>query len=140
MELRKVEAEKRGPALAALKKVIADAAAFVASEEECYEHIAAEERQKVTDAIAVAQKWLDENEAAQNAKAKTDPPHFMASAADAQVGPVQRVWRDVSSKPKPKPPPEEKPAEEEKPADAEEAAAPEEEAAPAAEAADMDVD
>jgi len=142
VELRCKESELRGPALGLLKKAIQDATLFVASEEEQYDHIPAEDRQKVTDAAAVAQKWLDENEAAQEQKAQTEAPAFLASAVEAQTTPVTRVLKDVSSKPKPKPKEEPK---EEKAADAEEApageeAAPSAEDAPADTPADMDVD
>lgn len=135
--LRHKEAESRGPALANLKKAIEDAHAFVASTDEKYEHISAEDRQKVTDVAAAAQKWLDDNEAAQAAKAQTEAPAFLTSAVEAQITPVTRETKNVSSKPKPKPPP---PPVVEKAADEEEA--PAEGEAPAAESAsaDMDVD
>lgn len=137
--LRHKEAESRGPALANLKKAIEEAHAFVASTDEKYEHISPEDRQKVTDVAAAAQKWLDENEAAQAAKAQTEAPAFLTSAAEAQITPVLRETKNVSSKPKPKPPPppvEEKAAgEEEAPAEGEAPAA-QTESAPA----DMDVD
>jgi len=140
VELRFKEAEKRPAALAKLKKAVEDATAFVASEDEKYAHIPAEDRAKVTEVAAAAQKWLDEKIAAQEAKAITDVPAYLASEAEAQVGPVERKLRDISSKPKPKPKPP--PAEEKPAADGEEAPATEDEA-PAAteqEAADMDVD
>jgi heat shock protein 4 len=139
VELRYREADKRGPALAALKKAIQDCNVFVASEEEQYQHIGSEDRDKVANAASAAEKWLNENEAAQEAQPKTVPPLFLASAVESQTAPLLRTLKDVSSKPKPKPP---KP-EPEQAADSEEAPATEDEA-PAEEStdapADMDVD
>jgi len=141
VELRYKEAERRGPAIAALNKAIADAMAFVTSEDEAYAHIEAEDRAKVKDAADQAKAWLDENVAAQEKQAKTVPPCFLASAVDSQCGPVNKVLRDVSSKPKPKP--KEEPKAEEAAPSGEEAPATEEptaEDAPADSSADMDVD
>jgi len=141
VELRFKEQEKRAPAIEALSKAISDALAFVASEEEIYAHIEAEERAKVKTAADSAQKWLDENNSAQAAKSKTEAPAFLASAVEAQTSPVLKVLRDVSSKPKPKP--KEEPKAEEAAPEGEEAPAADEEA-PAdevpADSADMDVD
>jgi len=139
VELRFKESELRGPALGSLKQAIQDALIFVASEDENYAHISAEERAKVTAAAEVAQKWLDENEVAQEGKAATEAPHFLASAVDAQKTPVLNVTKRVMSIPKPKP--VEVPKEEEAAPAEEEAPAGEEASAAGAEpAADMDVD
>jgi len=136
--LRFKEEESRGPALAKLKEAVQQATMFVSNAAEEYEHITPEERQKVADAAATAQKWLDENEAAQAGKAQTEPPAFLTSAVEAQITPVTRVHKDVSSKPKPKPPPPpvEEPAAEEEAPSTDEAPA----AEPTQAAADMDVD
>lgn len=109
VELRHKEAEKRTPAISKLQDSISAANDFVASEDEKYAHIEAEDRKKVADAVVTAQTWLDENVAAQEAKPKTEPPVFMASAVESQTAAVSKVLRDVSSKPKPKPKEEPKP-------------------------------
>jgi len=153
IELRQKEAEKRPPLLVKLQETVSAANDFVASEDEKYAHIEAEDRKKVADKVAEAQTWITENVAAQEAKPKTEPPLFMSTAVEAQTAAVQKILREISTKPKPKPKEEPKPepTETAAPADGEapaadgEAPKAESETAENAEgapdkAADMDVD
>jgi heat shock protein 4 len=121
VELRFKEAEFRPIAVSKLQSAIEAARAFVGSEDEKYAHIEAEDRAKVSEAADKAAAWLNENLAAQEALPPTEPPAFMASAVDAQVTPVTKITREISSKPKPKPKEEPKP--EEAPKEGEEAKA-----------------
>lgn len=109
-EARCKEAEDRPDAFAALEKAIDTYAAFAASSDEAYAHIAAEEKQKVGAEVATAQAWLAESKAALGSMAPTADPTIKAADISAKAEALAKVCKPIMSTPKPLPMEPEAPA------------------------------
>lgn len=113
IEMRYKEESSRGPAAATLKQT---ASSFLGMLEDArYEHIEAEEKEKVNKECTAALAWLSEKEAQQAALAKNVDPALLTNDITKKSDMLERFCSPIMSKPKPKPKPEEPKPEELKP-------------------------
>lgn len=117
------EAEERPLAISELEAAINEYTALAASTDAAYEHISAEDREKVQNEVRQTASWLGSKQTEQNGKRKTDPVAFTSREIRAKRDSLQFFCKPIMNKPKPAPPkPETKPDEkpqsstEEKPA------------------------
>mmetsp|Transcript_29842 Transcript_29842/g.75055 ORF Transcript_29842/g.75055 Transcript_29842/m.75055 type:complete len:820 (+) Transcript_29842:260-2719(+) len=101
--LRQREAEARPLALAALTTALVACKELTESTDEKYLHIAEEERNKAREAIAEAQKWLDDINAKLATYQKTQNPVVLAADIEQRQQALQKRVDDIMLKPAPKP-------------------------------------
>ena len=102
-ESRCKEAESRPEAYATLEAAIALYAGFAGSNDEAYEHIAAEEKQKVGAEVAGAQAWLADTKAKLDALVATDDPPVKAAEIVAKATALASTCKPIMDTPKPLP-------------------------------------
>jgi len=102
-DMRCKESEMRPDALAELSKAIDTYAAFAASSDEAYAHIAAEEKQKAGAEVAATQAWLSETKATLDALSPTDDPKIKAADISAKAAALVKVCKPIMDTPKPLP-------------------------------------
>ena len=109
-EERYREAEERPLAISELEAAINEYGALAASTDAAYEHISAEDREKVQNEVRQTASWLGSKQSEQNGKRKTDPVAVTSREIRAKRDSLQYFCRPIMNKPKPAPPkPEAKP-------------------------------
>mmetsp|Transcript_28468 Transcript_28468/g.48847 ORF Transcript_28468/g.48847 Transcript_28468/m.48847 type:complete len:933 (-) Transcript_28468:116-2914(-) len=98
------ELKARPEAVAKARKSLKAVAAKVESWAEKLPHITEEEKEKVMNAVAKAEAWIDEKVAAQEATSPFEKPVFEGSEVPAQLKPVSLIFEKIAAKPKPAPP------------------------------------
>eukprot|EP00163_Fabomonas_tropica_P016599 TRINITY_DN2970_c0_g1_i3.p1 TRINITY_DN2970_c0_g1~~TRINITY_DN2970_c0_g1_i3.p1 ORF type:complete len:498 (+),score=235.81 TRINITY_DN2970_c0_g1_i3:217-1710(+) len=132
------QAQRRPTTVKILQSTLEKFRNFVASTDEKYAHIPAEERAKVSKEVDETAQWLTEMEAAQATKATWDEPAFSSDEVMAKQKLLQATCGKIMDTPPP-PPPKEEPAEGEK-KEGEEPKKEGEQPEPAKEEAKMDLD
>jgi heat shock protein 4 len=97
------EAEERPSAIGELEAAINEYAAFAVSTDAMYEHISAEDREKVQAEVKQAREWLVAKQGEQAAKRKTDPVAMTAREVRSKRDSLQYACRPIMNKPKPAP-------------------------------------
>ena len=98
------EAEERPLAVSELEAAINEYAALAASTDAAYEHISAEDREKVQNEVRQTASWLGSKQSEQNGKRKTDPVAVTSREIRAKRDSLQYFCRPILNKPKPAPP------------------------------------
>lgn len=108
---RSTEAEKRPAAIAALKEQISRFASFASDASEAYEHIKAEDKEKVATESKKADEWLTATTAKLEGLAMTDEPPVKVAELQAKTTALIDTCEPIVNQPKPAPPkPEPAPA------------------------------
>jgi len=109
---RKREHEERPEAIRALVDTISHWQTEASSTDEKYSHIEKTDKDKILSDVASARDWLVQQRAKQDALPKAANPILLSSDVVARKNNLDKISKQILSKPKPKPKPEEpKPAE-----------------------------
>jgi len=100
-EERYREAEERPLAVRELQDAINEYAALASSTDAAYEHISAEDREKVKNEVRQAADWLGSKQSEQGAKRKTDPVAVTSREIRVKRDSLQYSCRPIMNKPKP---------------------------------------
>ena len=114
IEERYLENGKRGPAAQSLIATCNTFSQMASSEDAKYNHISAEEKDRVLTECQKAMAWLNEKLALQEGTAKTVSPVIMSFDIVKKKEVIERVCNPIMSKPAPAPAPEKKKEEEKK--------------------------
>lgn len=97
------ETEERPRALKAIRETLADFMTKATSGDEKYSHIEEKDLQTVIEKCANTQKWLDDMEAKQAERMKSQPPAFTSTDINKKREEVTYACLPVFNKAKPKP-------------------------------------